>query len=190
MVESGFWNRLSQDEQEFYVSVSVLDSFTPGQDKKKTGGAYVSVSGTVKKIDDYERMVILRNGTSIPIDDILHNTAGQSACEVGAGANQREPIADTADVITGWEQERSLFFSDEVKAAAPNMDATVDSHSPDLAGIGGSVVQLGRALERLDNPVPIKDATTKPPQHTGKKRKLAVGQKEDDHSGHDFEMKM
>ena len=41
-------------------------------DKKKAGGAYVSVSGTVKKIDNYERMVILRNGTSIPIDDILH----------------------------------------------------------------------------------------------------------------------
>lgn len=41
-------------------------------DKKKAGGAYVSVSGTVKRIDDYERIVILRNGTSIPIDDILH----------------------------------------------------------------------------------------------------------------------
>ena len=41
-------------------------------DKKKAGGAYVSVSGTVKRIDDYERMVILRDGTSIPIEDILH----------------------------------------------------------------------------------------------------------------------
>ena len=41
-------------------------------DKKKAGGAYVNISGTVKKIDDYERMVILRDGTSIPIDDILH----------------------------------------------------------------------------------------------------------------------
>ena len=40
-------------------------------DKKKAGGAYVSVSGTVKKIDECERTVILRNGTSIPIDDIL-----------------------------------------------------------------------------------------------------------------------
>lgn len=40
-------------------------------DKKKAGGAYVSVSGTVKKIDDYERTVVLHNGTSIPIDDIL-----------------------------------------------------------------------------------------------------------------------
>ena len=41
-------------------------------DKKKAGGAYVNISGTVKKIDDYERMVFLRDGTSIPIDDILH----------------------------------------------------------------------------------------------------------------------
>ena len=41
-------------------------------DKRKAGGAYVSVSGTVKKIDDYERVVILRDGMSIPIDEILH----------------------------------------------------------------------------------------------------------------------
>ena len=113
-----------------------------------------------------------------------------SAHKVRAGANQQEPVTDTADVVTGWEQERELFFSVEAAVAAPNMDATVDCHSLDPAGIGGSVVQLGRALERLDNPVPINDATTKPPQHTGRKKKLAVGQKQDDHSGHDFEMKM
>ena len=41
-------------------------------DKKKAGGAYVNVSGTIKKIDDYERAVILCEGTSIPIDDIFH----------------------------------------------------------------------------------------------------------------------
>jgi len=40
-------------------------------DKKKAGGAYVSVSGTVKKIDDYERTVILCDGTRIPINGIL-----------------------------------------------------------------------------------------------------------------------
>jgi len=118
------------------------------------------------------------------------NTAGQSACEVGAGANQQEPAADTADVVTGWETEREIYFSAEAAATAPDMDTAVDSHSPDLAGIGDSVVQLGRSLERLDNPVSLKDATIKPPQHTGRKKKLAIGQKEDDHSGHDFEMKM
>lgn len=117
------------------------------------------------------------------------DTAGQSACEVGVGANQQGFVADTAGVITGWETEREAFFSAQTATAAPNMDTSVDCHSLDPAGIGGSVVQLGRALERLDNPVPINDATTKPPQHTGKK-KLAVGQKQDDHSGHDFEMKM
>jgi hypothetical protein len=41
-------------------------------DKKKAGGAYVNVSGTVKKIDDYVRAVVLSDGTNIPIDDILH----------------------------------------------------------------------------------------------------------------------
>lgn len=40
-------------------------------DKKKAGGAYVSVSSTVKKIDDYERTVVLSDGTNISINDIL-----------------------------------------------------------------------------------------------------------------------
>ena len=41
-------------------------------DKKKAGGAYVNATGTVKKIDDYERTVVLCGGTSVPIDDILY----------------------------------------------------------------------------------------------------------------------
>jgi len=118
------------------------------------------------------------------------NTAGQSACEVGDGDNQQDTLPNSANSITGWETEREIFFSAEATVAAPDMDAAMDYHSLDLAGIGSSVVQLGRALERLDNPVPLKDASMKPPQHTGRKKKLAVGQKEDDHSGHDFEMKM
>lgn len=104
--------------------------------------------------------------------------------------SKQEFVADTAGGVTGWESEREIFFSAEAAPTAPDMDATMDHHSLDLVGIGGSVVQLGRSLERLDNPVPLKDATTKPQQHTGKKRKLAVGQKEDDHNGHDFEMQM
>lgn len=39
-------------------------------DKKKSGGAYVTVTGSVKKIDEYEHLVIMRDGTKIPIDDI------------------------------------------------------------------------------------------------------------------------
>ena len=121
---------------------------------------------------------------------VVTHPAKLSAHKVGAGANQQKPAADTADVVTGWETEREAFFSAEAATTAPDMDTVVDRHSPDLAGIGGSMVQLGRSLERLDNSVPINDTTTKPQQHTGRKKKLAIGQKEDDHSGHDFEMKM
>lgn len=40
-------------------------------DKKKVGGTHISVSGTVKKIDNYERVVVLRDRTNISINDIL-----------------------------------------------------------------------------------------------------------------------
>ena len=39
-------------------------------DKKKSGGAYVGVTGIVKEIDEYERIVKLMDGTKIPIQHI------------------------------------------------------------------------------------------------------------------------
>ena len=39
-------------------------------DKKKSGGAYVSVTGQVKEIDEYERIVRLCDGMKIPIEQI------------------------------------------------------------------------------------------------------------------------
>ena len=39
-------------------------------DKKKSGGAYCSVTGQVKEIDEYERIVKLMDGTKIPIQHI------------------------------------------------------------------------------------------------------------------------
>ena len=40
-------------------------------DEKKSGGAYVTVTGSAKKIDDMKKLLILRNGMSIPICTIL-----------------------------------------------------------------------------------------------------------------------
>lgn len=40
-------------------------------DTKKAGGGYVSITGTVKKIDEFERVVIMWDKTKIPIDDIF-----------------------------------------------------------------------------------------------------------------------
>ena len=40
-------------------------------DERKAGGKYVSAVGTVIKIDDFERRITLRDGTRIPMDDVL-----------------------------------------------------------------------------------------------------------------------
>ena len=39
-------------------------------DKKKDGGAYISITGTVKKIDEYERIVLMSDDKKIRIDEI------------------------------------------------------------------------------------------------------------------------
>ena len=41
-------------------------------DKRKAGGAYVTVTGTVKRIDEYEHLVIMTGGKKINIDDIYN----------------------------------------------------------------------------------------------------------------------
>ena len=47
----------------------IITYFQP--DVKKNGGSYVTANSTVKKIDEYERMVVMSDGTAIPIDDII-----------------------------------------------------------------------------------------------------------------------
>ena len=39
-------------------------------DEKKSGGAYVTVSGDFRRIDESNRTVVLTDGTTIPIEDI------------------------------------------------------------------------------------------------------------------------
>lgn len=48
--------------------VSIL-YFLP--DERKAGGAYICETGVVKKADDYERLLVMQNGTKIPMADIL-----------------------------------------------------------------------------------------------------------------------
>ena len=40
-------------------------------DDRKQGGAYLTITGIVAKIREYERDVIMEDGTQIPIDDIM-----------------------------------------------------------------------------------------------------------------------
>ena len=41
-------------------------------DERKAGGAYIEVTGTVKKVDDFERQIVMQNGMKMPMDDILN----------------------------------------------------------------------------------------------------------------------
>ena len=40
-------------------------------DERKAGGAYFEAIGIVKKLDDFERLITMQDGTKIPMDDIL-----------------------------------------------------------------------------------------------------------------------
>lgn len=40
-------------------------------DERKAGGAYVTITGSVKKLDDFQRIMVLTDGTMIPLDEIL-----------------------------------------------------------------------------------------------------------------------
>jgi hypothetical protein len=40
----------------------------------RAGGAYISMMGIVKKIEGYERVVIMQDGTRIPIEEIVDST--------------------------------------------------------------------------------------------------------------------
>lgn len=47
----------------------IITYFQP--DEKKNGGAYVTATGTVKKIDTYDRIVVMTNRAEISIDEII-----------------------------------------------------------------------------------------------------------------------
>lgn len=40
-------------------------------DKRKKGGAYITANGLIKKINEYDRVIVMTNGTLIPIDEII-----------------------------------------------------------------------------------------------------------------------
>jgi len=40
-------------------------------EERKTGGKYVSATGAVKKVDDFERRIIMQDGLKILMDDVL-----------------------------------------------------------------------------------------------------------------------
>lgn len=40
-------------------------------DERKDGGKYITATGAVKKVDDFERLITMQDGATIPMDDVL-----------------------------------------------------------------------------------------------------------------------
>ena len=60
--------RLVTDQFNADVEIKIT-YFLP--DTKKAGGQYVLATGTVKKVNEYERMIIMGDGKQIPIDEVI-----------------------------------------------------------------------------------------------------------------------
>ena len=58
--------RIATSDEAEEVSITY---FVP--DERKQGGAYITLTGIVAKIREYERDVVMEDGTQIPIDDIM-----------------------------------------------------------------------------------------------------------------------
>ncbi len=102
----------------------------------------------------------------------------------GAGAGCGGSAGDAA---TGWEAEREAYLSPSAASAHSTSQPGVAVNPGDLAGALGNVAQLGHALERTQDAVPVKDATTTAPQIDHKmlskerRKKIAQGHAPDDH---------
>jgi hypothetical protein len=53
-------------KQQHEISITYFEP-----DARKKGGAYLTAIGSVKKIDEYERVVVMTDGKRIPIDEIF-----------------------------------------------------------------------------------------------------------------------
>lgn len=59
---------LQQAASHPYIALNIV-YFVP--DARKSGGSYAEASGTIKKLEPIERLIILTDGSRIPIDDVV-----------------------------------------------------------------------------------------------------------------------
>jgi hypothetical protein len=83
----------------------------------------------------------------------------------GAGAGCGGSAGDDA---TGWEAERAAYLSPAAASAHSTSQPGMATDPGNLAGALGNVAQLGHALERTQDDVPVKDATTHESVHRPK----------------------
>ena len=73
-LDEGMTERLDQKiriirEKKDQENPVVITYFLP--DKEKTGGKYISAEGRVKKVDEYHNIIVMSDGTRIPMERII-----------------------------------------------------------------------------------------------------------------------
>ncbi len=155
-------------------------------DSANSAGA-ASDAGGVDRTDEYTDLVGAPRGRAGgPCTGAFEETEDvpDPGADHGAGAGCGGGAGDDA---TGWETERAAYLSPAAASAHSTSQLSVAADPGDLAGALGNVAQLGHALERTQDDVPVKDATTLNP-YTDRKvfskereKKIALGHKADDH---------
>lgn len=150
-------------------------------DAHTAAGGTSDAGGVVRPADEAQRSISRDNGAEPPAGaDCFH--ANHLCDQRTGGGNNEAVILDPDASRTGWETERAALFSPPAQSQTSAPVPGAVAYPGDLAGLVGGVVELGYALERTESDVPVRDATTKPARHErGKLRKLAPGQKADDH---------
>ena len=118
-------------------------------------------------------------------------TAGAVPDPDTGGRAAESAEASGADGRTGWEAEREAFFSAQYQttqaaSAAPGW-SDMGSPADGAGGVVSAVVGLGWRLEQSQSAEPVTDSTTmhyhadRKTLRKEKEKKIALGQKEDDH---------
>ena len=101
--------------------------------------------------------------------------------------NEQDFITDTAELVTGWEEERETLFNPKTEIAEGGMVMGLAITADDIGRIGSDILQLGKSVERLSESAPVIDSTTQMVVH---ERKRKGNRKKDDHESQEFKMSM
>lgn len=177
-------------ERIVHGGIEAAESFAEFTDTASAGASTVgaaSDAGGVDRTDKYAGLVgTLRGRTGGPRAGVFAEAEDvpSPGADRGAGAGCG---GSAGDDTTGWEAERTAYLSPAAASAHPAPQPGVAVDSGDLVGALGNVAQLGHALERTQDAVPVKDATTINPYTDQKvftkerEKKIALGHKADDH---------
>ncbi len=87
------------------------------------------------------------------------------------------------DALTGWETEREVFLTAQIKIAEHRAGTDTGICGIGLVNFGSNILRLGNAVERMAAPTRAVDSTG---QIVAVERKKGIGQKKDDHESQEY----